>query len=253
MRITLRGARRGFTLVEMLTVIAIIGILISLLLPAVWLIRRKARRTKCSSRLKQIHTALMLYRNDNPYTDGDIFPYRLTYLARSDQGYLDDKRIFLCPLDSSNGHQGGKPADSASQFTETDEPCKPGDAPRPGEQPCSYMYEFSGADCSWDWKSVGEPPYPKALEYFDTDGDGNVSWGEVKWKQMNYGDSFLHVDEAAYEASKLKGYPKSLFPVLRCFWHQEKPDSDVEKRIVNQSFEGRQFWSGALWETSYKN
>jgi len=237
----------------MLTVIAIIGILIGLLLPAVWYMRRRAQRVKCSSRLKQIHTALMLYRNDNPYTDADIFPYRLTYLARADQNYLDDKRIFLCPFDQSKGNQGGKPPKSATQFKETDEPNEPGLPPRAGELPCSFMYEFSGADCSWDWKSIGAPPYPKDAAYFDTDGDGHVSWGEVKWKQMNYGDSFLHPDVASYADAALKGYPKSLFPVLRCFWHQENPDSDTEKRIVNQSFEGRQFSSGALWETSYKN
>ena len=57
-------SRQAFTLIELLTVIAIIGILASIIIPVVGKVRQTARKAQCVSNMRQWGTAVRLLSND---------------------------------------------------------------------------------------------------------------------------------------------------------------------------------------------
>src|SRR5262249_33805015 len=68
-----RSTQEGFTIVELLVVVGIIGILASLLLSSLASAKAKAQSLSCMSNQRQLILAWMLYADDN----NDALPYNL--------------------------------------------------------------------------------------------------------------------------------------------------------------------------------
>jgi type II secretion system protein G len=60
-----RKSERGFTLIEMMIVVAIIAILVAILVPNFMRARAQAQTAACEANLKEIATALELYQTDH--------------------------------------------------------------------------------------------------------------------------------------------------------------------------------------------
>jgi prepilin-type N-terminal cleavage/methylation domain-containing protein/prepilin-type processing-associated H-X9-DG protein len=101
-----RLPRRGaFTLIELLTVIAIIGILAAIIIPTVGKVRETAKTSACASNLRQIAAACLLYANENrnqlvPMKDNatnELWRIKI-------QPYIGSRRsgqsVLICPGDS---------------------------------------------------------------------------------------------------------------------------------------------------------
>ncbi|MDP0495922.1 MAG: type II secretion system protein [Verrucomicrobiota bacterium JB024] len=100
-----RPSKRGFSLVELLVVISVIGILAALVVGGVYRVREKAEQSACTAKLRQIGMAIQLYSGSK---HGELPPsgpkkwteYIEDYLPSETQygGSIDDIRgHFICP------------------------------------------------------------------------------------------------------------------------------------------------------------
>ncbi len=104
----MKRTKRGYTLIEICIVLAVVLILVALLLPVVGRIREKGHQTSCRSNIRQMNSALRQYVSD--YDSSDLGQYNWQEALMP---YIKDKRIYECPSESrsENSAQTGMDTD----------------------------------------------------------------------------------------------------------------------------------------------
>lgn len=91
----------AFTLTELLTVIAIIGILVAIIIPIIGKVRSNARASQCVSNLRQIGVAMLVYASENK----NQYPAAVRHGGRSWDMELKDygvtKDVLHCAVDEA--------------------------------------------------------------------------------------------------------------------------------------------------------
>ncbi len=135
------GKRRGFTMIELMTVIGVIAVLASMLIPVVSRARKSSMRVNCAANLRQITAAALTYAMDhegqlpNPNWNSSVdvssvtfYGYGWLYAVADYRGgalwlglahppedgvmtgvlwaYLHDKKVYHCPMDDPDFRVG---------------------------------------------------------------------------------------------------------------------------------------------------
>ena len=155
---------RAFTIIELLVVMAIVGILAGLLLPALNQAKHMAREVNCANNMRQINVALMVYAGSND----DFLPVEPTEhnphggLLRALRAYEDESLLdaFYCPqagfMETYAQHTGYVPVGATDSVIDTPENRAAGRI--------SYVYwSFleNKTDGTGYWR--GMPFYPRVL------------------------------------------------------------------------------------------
>ncbi len=237
----MHSRKKEFTLIELLVVIGIIGILASMLMPALSKAREKANTTTCLNQMKNLSLGVMQYRNDNR----DAFPYWLSTLYPD---YIDSRKVYHCPSIPEKYKKNPDPHpwdnNDASMCYDRhgtpsihEAPNVAGNQSSPGKTQVDrvdYLFQMSDGNAS----SI-------ASSWFDyPSGDGEaVPMSLVKEYQLENGDKY----------NDHKPYDPTVFPIMSCFFHLKKAKgagsiNNDSTPLLNISYTGNFFMSRMHWE-----
>jgi prepilin-type N-terminal cleavage/methylation domain-containing protein/prepilin-type processing-associated H-X9-DG protein len=215
--------RIGFTLVELLVVIAVIGMLIALLLPAVQAARESGRCIQCRNNLHQIGLALNMYidfqGSRGRYPDCATLPLPFGNIANSNNvhnkpsmavtlaPYLETRlpypdepanleanlKAFRHPTFSCTDDNPG--ADLSSMDTSTDPTADPSPTNRPGDQ--SY-FQWQGMSYYYDdYNVIGRL---EGTEYSPRSPANRIEYLQY-WKRDSTGSSGHWIERPSGQVS----------------------------------------------------
>ena len=112
-------SRCGFTLIEALVVLSVIAIVSAILLPVFTNAREAGRTASCSSNLRQINLAMMLYLNDfNRFYPPTSKPSLHCGWAKRIDKYLKSSEVLSCPSFEEGEYRSDCPTPDASGAVE---------------------------------------------------------------------------------------------------------------------------------------
>jgi len=216
----------GFTLVELLVVVAIIAILMSILLPAVSLARDKARQARCLSNLKQVGLAFEMWKNNSlhesypfwqmgiPNIPGEL-PQHPGVEALTAHGYYGDKEylrsnVFENLVNNLNGYYLADghlrdPGDYGSKFLDNVSVLMcPGDNPHPHRMAIAKGAWDNNAGYKYSYSSC--IPAIKGPNRFHKNASGQVLSSDAFFKWVtNFSAAWIDDPNAPHDAGPISG------------------------------------------------
>lgn len=207
--------RPGFTLIELLVVIAIIAILAAILFPVFARAREKARQASCSSNLKQIALAGLMYCQDydekfpNPVLCGGGGPITGCFVAHEycgDRGavlqpYIKNRQVWECPSsrDCRRTSYGWNRSLDGWGATKLGTIQKPAETVMFADHRTNVTYRWCGGWLASNEGCCGgqgnDPVYPHWMDPAHNEGS-NIALcdGHVKWYKTGAGGKFTPQD-----------------------------------------------------------
>ncbi len=235
----------GFTLVELLVVVALVAVLVALLLPALKSARESARSVLCQSHLRQAGIIFINYATDSRYTPYATVPRNTPYSKRGDYRWNEILRnAGLIPGKLYIGHTGRRHLDCPSR-TKNDRTWSysyvnghynnmtvggKGDS-------ADYNDNSGGRQIKWTrMTSITEPQF--TLVFFDS--NNGHSNGTLQSNATNHGYGSIydnrHLDKANYLMADgtvrnwHQGYLDAGFYQQLCLIEKDWPSGDLVSR-----------------------